>query len=150
MLGSTGLSTGNHSSAACAPSCIDSFNNHCVSFASHNTDAGIICRFFDVGFGAVLFVMTDDEPPYPLDPWTTGRFTKAGIFRVTLRQKILTSGTPVVTMWAGNDLAGGNGTATQRTTSCATQFVGASNQGDVRLMGLGGFVVLLALVLGLL
>jgi hypothetical protein len=94
--------------------------------------------------------MTDDEPPYPLDPWTTGRFTKAGIFRVTLRQKILTSGTPVVTMWAGNDLAGGNGTATQRATSCATQFVGASNQGDVRLMGLGGFVVLLALVLGLL
>lgn len=55
-----------------------------------------------------------------------------------------------MTTWAGNDLAGGNGTATQRATSCVTQFVGASNKGDVRLMGLGGFVGLLVLVLGLL
>jgi hypothetical protein len=55
-----------------------------------------------------------------------------------------------VTTWAGNDLVGGCGTATQRATSCVIQFVGASNKGDVQLMGLGGFVGFLALDLGLL
>jgi hypothetical protein len=88
MLGSTGLSTGNHSSAVCAPSFIDSFNNHCVSFASYDTDAGITYRFFDVGFGAALFVMTDDEPPYPLNTWT---FYESWYFPGHSTTEILTS-----------------------------------------------------------
>jgi hypothetical protein len=46
--------------------------------------AGITCRFFDVRFGAVLFVMSEDEPLYPLNPRT---FYESWYFPVTLRQK---------------------------------------------------------------
>jgi hypothetical protein len=91
--------------------------------------------------------MSDDEPLYPLNPRT---FYESWYFLGYSTTTILTTETPVMTTWARNDLAGGNGTATQRATSCVTQFVGASNKGDVRLMGLGVFVGLLVLVLGLL
>jgi hypothetical protein len=71
ILGSTGTHIGNHSSVACQHDCYNSFNNRCISFASHDTDSGITCTFFSVEVGAVFFTTIEGfVAENSLNPWT--------------------------------------------------------------------------------